>query len=71
MVVQNGPKPLLSKSLGFGCIQKIMTRRRKNKTKKKKVVTSFWWPFAMETIQDGHQTQLFKKLKTPKSLHAD
>ena len=25
----------------------------------------------METIQDGHQTQLFKKLKTPKSLHAD
>ena len=28
-------------------------------------------PVAMETIQDGRQTQLFKKLKTPKSLHAD
>ena len=28
-------------------------------------------PIAMETIQDGHQTQLFKKLKILKSLHAD
>ena len=25
----------------------------------------------LETIQDGRQIQLFKKLKTPKSLHAD
>ena len=30
---------------------------------KKYVVTSFWPPVAMETNQDGHQTQLFKKLK--------
>ena len=31
---------------------------------KKYVVASFWPPVAMETIQYGHQTQLFKKLKT-------
>ena len=30
---------------------------------KKYVVTSFWRPVAMETIQDGRQTQLFKSLK--------
>ena len=29
----------------------------------KYVVTSIWWPNAMETTQDGYQTQLFKKLK--------
>ena len=30
---------------------------------KKYAVASFWPPVAMETIQDGHQTQLLKSLK--------